>query len=499
MTVFLKPFDSNPDFKTVYTWKHDPVTLGFSFSKRAPSYEDFLSGFEEKFSSIKALPPLWIMRGNERVGILYFEAGGREKEVELSIFLDPELKGLKIGPRALKLAQIRAFEADFDDITALIKKSNIGAQKAFEKSGFECLGEIEVSKYQESHRALKYRASRGVFIIAEAGSNFHVGTMEEDLKRAKTLILEAYKSGANAVKFQLYDAKSVYTPGAGTPGYLNEDIHAIFQEYALQKELVLELVQYTHTLGIEFMCSTFSKEHFEFIDPFVQRHKIASYEIRHLRLLECAAHSKKPLILSTGASTEEDIEWAINTFKKAGGEDITLLHCNAQYPADPIGLNLKCVQGMQERFKVPCGFSDHSMHPLYAPLAAISLGACVIEKHFTLSRNAKGPDHFFALECDELFEMVKGIREVEKMLGVAKKDVFPQEEDLALFTQRGLQALRTIREGEPFIENVNIAILRPGNKKRGLHPSYLEHLLCSTAKETINCGEGIEMGDVQWN
>ncbi len=504
MSISLQTLDlKDPDLKLLYEWRQDPETRAFSFNSKKRSWEDFSKTLKSKFYPVKNLPPQWILKEREKVGVLYFEGWPKPKTAQISIYLNPSLKGLKIGSKALIKSLKSLEEAGVEEVIAFIKEENIGALKAFKKAGFETLGPVEFTREEFIHKALKLRyltnpATDFVSVIAEVGSNFHIGNFEEDLVRAKTLILEAYKAGANAVKFQLYDSRGVYVANAGSPAYLGQDINAIFDEFALAESLVPHLYSYATYLGIEFMCSTFSERHFKCVDPFVSRHKIASYEIRHLRLLELAAQSKKPLLLSTGASTEEDIEWALNHFRKAGGTEITLLHCCAQYPADPSGLHLNCIQTLQKRFKVPVGYSDHSAHPLHAPLLAIALGASVIEKHFTLSRHLPGPDHAFAIECPELKEMVEAIKEGKKMLGLAKKEIFPQEEELANFARRGLQATETIEKGELFCEGINVGILRPGSQRLGLHPKHLDQLEGSLAKEKVEKGSGIDYSDVLW-
>ncbi len=504
MSISLQTLDlKNDDLKCLYEWRQDAQTRAFSFNSKKQPWEEFSKTIKSKYYSVKNLPPQWILKENEKVGVLYFEEWPKPKTAQISIYLNPSLKGLKIGSQALIISLESLFKAEIEEVVAFIKEENIGALKAFKKAGFEGVGPVEFSRENVSHKALKLRclnssSNEGVFVIAEAGSNFHIGSFEEDLVRAKTLILEAYKAGAAAVKFQLYDSCAVYVSNAGSPDYLGQDINAIFDEFALAESLVPHLYSYANYLGIEFMCSAFSERHFKCVDPFVVRHKIASYELRHLRLLELAAQSKKPLFLSTGASTEEDIEWALNHFRKAGGREVTLLHCCAQYPADPSGLHLNCIQTLQKRFKVPIGYSDHSAHPLYAPLIAVALGASVIEKHFTLSRHLPGPDHAFAIECHELKEMVEAIKEGKKMLGLAKKEIFPQEEELANFARRGLQATQTIQKGEAFQEGINVSILRPGTQRLGLHPKHLEQLEGSLANKRVEKGTGIDYGDVLW-
>ncbi len=341
-----------------------------------------------------------------------------------------------------------------------------------------------------------------VFIIAEAGVNWRLGSIENDRAMAKLLIELAKEAGADAIKFQLYHPEGVYVPNAGKASYLtkngvDKDINTLFAEYALPADRIAELAEYAYTLDIEFMCSSFSKKDFLAINPFVTRHKIASYEITHLRLIELAAQSNKPLILSTGASSEADIAWAVSTFKKHGGKDLTLMQCTAQYPADPESMQLQTISRLKNRFGSTVGLSDHSEHPLHAPLAAVAIGAKVIEKHFTIDKRLPGPDHFFAITDSQLKEMVGAIRQVEKMLGEERKCVFEKEKELYSFAKRGIQAIKPISKGDILKEGINIDILRAGVQPRGLHPKYLTEIEGKKAEKSILLGHGIQIGD--WN
>jgi len=201
------------------------------------------------------------------------------------------------------------------------------------------------------------------------------------------------------------------------------------------------------------------------------------------------------LILSTGAANEEDIDWAVKTYRANGGKALTLLQCTARYPAEANSMNLNAIPWLKQRFKVSVGLSDHSRHPLYAPVAAVALGAEVIEKHYTLSNLLPGPDHSFALTPSELKEMVQAIRRTEPMLGEEIKTVHESEQELRAFARRGIQALRDIKEGEVFEEGVNIEILRPGKQLQGIHPRFLSELKGKAAKRRISAGTGIQTED----
>ncbi len=339
-----------------------------------------------------------------------------------------------------------------------------------------------------------------VYIIAEAGSNWRMGTPERDMTMAKTLIDVAVDAGADAVKFQIFRAETVYVEQAGQVAYLEKSgvlptIQEIFRDLSMAYEMIPELKAYCKKQGVEFLSSAFSKEDFAAVDPHVEIHKIASYEMSHLRLLELAARTQKPLLLSTGASEEADIAWAVEYFRSVNGGPLTLMQCTLKYPTPPEAVNLRVLPWLKQRFGVPVGLSDHSRDPICAPVAAVALGATVIEKHYTLDNRLPGPDHFFAINAEELKQMVKAIRTVEPMIGTGDKGVEPAEEEMYHFGRRGVQAIRDIAKGERLHEDVNIAILRPGIQQRGVHPRLLPRMEGCIAKRDIPAGSGIQEGD----
>ncbi len=339
-----------------------------------------------------------------------------------------------------------------------------------------------------------------VFVIAEAGSNWRQGSAARDLRMARTLIDVAAEAGADAVKFQTYRPETLYAVGAGSSDYLaaagvREPISDILADLAMPYEMIPELAEHARACGLLFLSTPFSPRDFAEVDPFVAVHKIASYEISHLRLIELAGRSGKPLVLSTGASTEEDVSWAIETFRANGGRSVCLMQCTARYPAPPESLNLRAIPGLAGRFGVPVGLSDHSRDPVLAPVAAVGLGARAIEKHYTLSNRLPGPDHAFAVTAAELAAMVRAIRETESALGTGRKEVLPEEAELASYARRGLQALRDIAPGDTLREGVNVDALRPGKRRPGIHPRALPLLEGKRARRAIPAGDGILDGD----
>jgi N-acetylneuraminate synthase len=344
-------------------------------------------------------------------------------------------------------------------------------------------------------------AGKHIYVIAEAGSNWRAGDLGADREQALELIHVASDAGADAVKFQTFRAARTYSPDAGQAGYLegtglSASINELFRDLEMPYELIPELSAAASEVGIDFMSSAFSTEDVAAIDPYVERHKVASYEISHVRLLQAMAETGKPMIVSTGAATYADIDFALETAHAAGASDITLLQCTARYPAPVDRLNLSVIPELAVRYGLPVGLSDHSLDPLVAPLGAVALGATVVEKHYTLDRDLAGPDHRFAIEPDELAKMVRAIRDLERALGSPAKDVQDVETELAVFAVRAIQATAEIRPGDELVEGVNYDVLRPGSRSRGLHPRYVELLKGRRALRPIAAGNGIRKGDV---
>ncbi len=488
-------------------WRLDPTTQEMSFHTLSSSPEYFVKYFD-KYFYIKDLRPFFLWVNGHAAAFVGFDPYvSAAKAAEISIVVAPEDRGQGVGKKALFAACSLATEQGYEELYAEIKPHNSASLRLFENAGFvfvsevmRMVGEKQVlaKLFKKELRPLKQ--GRSIFIIAEAGSNWRMGSYERDLKMAKALIEVAAQAAVDAVKFQTYRPETIYVPNAGHSDYLRksgigEEMSAIFSDLAMPYEMLGELAAYCNKMGVEFMSTPFSPQDFAAVDPFVRRHKIASYEIHHLRLLELAAKSKKPLILSTGASDIDDIAWAISYFKICGGQELTLLQCTAQYPAATEAMNLQAIAWMQQAFDLPIGLSDHSQDPLIAPVAAAALGATVIEKHFTLSRHLPGPDHAFAVTPEELKKLVEAVRVVESMRGQAVKHIHKEEIELYTFAKRRIQAIADIQKGECFQEGVNIAILRPGAQKAGVSPILIDEIVGKQAVRSIAIGEGVQHGD----
>lgn len=313
------------------------------------------------------------------------------------------------------------------------------------------------------------------FIIAEAGSN-HDGSLEQ----AKQLIDIAAEAKVDAVKFQLFTAKGLYSEKA--PAY------PIIQANELPRTWLPELVRYSREKNVMFLATPFDREAVDALEEIdVPLYKWASLEIVDLPLLNYTASKGKPVIVSTGVSDLGDIQDAINAIYAAGNKDVILLHCSSlfEYPQKPSQVNLRMIDTMRNAFHVPAGFSDHTVS-IAIPAAAVARGSCVIEKHFTISRQGKGPDHFFALEPRELADMVSAIREVEASLGSSVKQRIA-EEDRAVAQRPSLIAKDDIRKGQRITEDM-LLIKRPGY---GIQPKLLHVVVGREAREDIKQGDGI--------
>lgn len=327
-----------------------------------------------------------------------------------------------------------------------------------------------------------------VFVVAEAGSN-HNGSFETAL----ALIDAAAEAGADAVKFQTFEAARLYPRRAGTSDYLGSTtpIYEIIEAMEMPAAWLPALRDRAHERALAFLSSPFHEEAVELLAPIVDAFKIASYELTHAPLLEAVARTGLPVVVSTGASTLAEARRAIETLARAGNEAVVVLQCTAAYPAPLEAANVRAVQTLASELGVPAGLSDHTRDPTAAPMAATALGAVLIEKHFTLSNRLPGPDHAFAVEPDELARLVQAVRRTEAVLGSGEKAVHAVEEELRRFARRSVFATRAIRRGEPF-SRANVDVLRHGKLATGLGPDQLERVLRAKAAQDIEAETALQ-------
>ncbi len=320
-----------------------------------------------------------------------------------------------------------------------------------------------------------------VFVIAEAGVN-HNGSVA----MAKKMVDSAKAAGADAIKFQSFRADQLVTYDA--PKALYQQARSLGKnQYEMLKQLELseagqrELFDHCRKRGILFLSTPFDGQSAEFLNRLgMPAFKISSGDLTDLPLLLKIARMGKPMILSTGMATLQEIDLAVKTVKKAGNKKLILLHCTSNYPTEYLNVNLKAMQSMGKKFDLPVGLSDHTLG-IEVPIAAVALGACVIEKHFTLDISLPGPDQLASLEPEELKQMVSAIRNVEMALGDGEKAPRKSEKQIALVARKSIVAAAVLIKGTRISPDM-LAVKRPGT---GIEPKYLNKFIGKTVKKNI--------------
>jgi pseudaminic acid synthase len=330
-----------------------------------------------------------------------------------------------------------------------------------------------------------------VFLVAELSAN-HAQKYDVAVETIKAI----KEAGANAVKLQTYtpdtitiDSDNEYFQIIQGTLWDGKTLYQLYQEAYTPWEWQPKLKELAESLGLVCFSSPFDKTAVAFLEKMnVPAYKIASFEITDIPLIEYVSSKRKPVIISTGIATLNDIEEAVNACKRMGNDQIALLKCTSAYPAPLEEMNLKTIPNLADTFKTVVGLSDHTLG-ISVPIAAVALGAKIIEKHFILDRKLGGPDAAFSLMPEEFKAMVKAIREVEKALGKVSYELTEKTKKSREFS-RSIFAVKDIEAGEIFTEE-NIKSIRPGY---GLPPRYLKELIGKKTKKSLKKGEPIK-----WN
>jgi pseudaminic acid synthase len=324
-----------------------------------------------------------------------------------------------------------------------------------------------------------------VYIVAELSANH-----SQDFDQAAKLIRAAKETGADAVKLQTYTSDTLtiqsdgeyFRIGGGTL-WDGRTLYDLYSEAYMPWEWQPKLKAIAEEIGIDLFSTAYDPSAVDFLEEMgVTVHKVASFEIVDIPLIEKMARTGKPLIISTGMATLGEIEEAVQAASKAGATQIALLKCTSAYPAPPEETNLRTIPHLAEAFQVPVGLSDHTLG-IAVPVAAVALGACIVEKHFTLSRAIPGPDSAFSLEPPEFKAMVEAVRVAEKAVGSVHYGVSEQEAKSRVF-RRSLFVVKDMKAGEAFTEE-NVRSIRPGY---GLAPKHLQDVLGRRAAQDIKRG-----------
>lgn len=325
---------------------------------------------------------------------------------------------------------------------------------------------------------------QSTYIIAEMSANHH-----QDFKQAVKIIEAAKDAGADAIKLQ------TYTPDTLTIECDNEffrikgtiwegkNLYNLYGEAYTPWEWQPKLKEIANDLGMDLFSTPFDYKAVDFLEGIdVPAYKVASFELVDIPLLRKIAQTGKPIIMSTGMASLAEIDEAVSVLREAGNSQLALLKCTSAYPAPYEEMNLRTIPHLAEAFGVPTGLSDHTLG-IAVPIAAVALGACIIEKHFTLSQEKTGPDSAFSLEPHEFREMVDAIRTVEKALGKISYKISEKEKESRVF-RRSLFVVKDVKKGEQFSEK-NVRSIRPGY---GLHTRYISQVIGRQAQCNISKG-----------
>lgn len=314
---------------------------------------------------------------------------------------------------------------------------------------------------------------RPCFIIAEAGSNHNC-----DLRTAKRLISVAAKMGADAIKFQLFTAEGLSN---------DRETQRVLNKSEFKRKWLPGLKKHADSKGIIFLATPFDEEAVNLLESIkIDAYKVSSGDLPHFKLISSIAKRKKPIFLSVGMATEDEIKEAVKTIQFSGNNKIVILHCIADYPVQPKDVNLLRIESLRNSFGLPVGFSDHTLG-IHIAVSSVCLGTVAIEKHFTLDRSQIGPDHSFAIEPNELQSLVSHVRDLEIARGDGKKRSLKCEEKGLLLGRRSLFAQRDIMKDNVILED-DIKIVRPSI---GISPKSYHSVIGKKTKRTIKCGEPI--------
>ena len=337
------------------------------------------------------------------------------------------------------------------------------------------------------------KITSGLYTIAEMSAN-HAGSVENAL----AIVHAAKDAGADCLKIQTYTADTLTIDcdneffrikGGLWNGY---KLYDLYKEAYMPWEWQSVIKSECDKLGLDFLSTPFDKSSVDFLEKLdIKFYKIASFELVDIPLIEYTASKGKPMIMSCGMASEEEIQQALNACYSVGNKQIVLLKCCSEYPAHYMDMNIATISDMQSRFNVPVGLSDHSMGSM-AAIVAVSLGACVIEKHFCLSRKIKNPDSEFSMEPQEFCQMINDIKTASQIRGKVSYTLTKKEKAATVF-RRSLFAVNDIKKGEAFTEK-NVRSIRPSY---GLEPIFYKELLQKRAIKSYIFGDPITKDEIQ--
>ena len=470
--------------KKVLSWRnHEGVRMWMKNSAKItyPEHEEFVNSKKNRKDSLYYL----VYEDGEAIGTINLTR--RDKETaEGGLLKNPDISN-KVGQQLIECLEREAVKNGYNSIILEVQEQNNRAVQLYEKMGYQNI------KSSEEYAVYKKNNIRLTIVVAELSANH-----SKDIDIAKKSIHEAAISGADAVKIQTYTADTLTIDSDNKYFKINQGtlwdgrtLYDLYKEAYTPWEWHEELRDLAESLGMLFFSTPFDKSAVDFLEQKrVPLYKIASFEITDIPLIEYTASKGKPMIISTGIADAGDIQLAVDACRKVGNKDITLLQCTSSYPAPVEEANLRMIPSLAETFGVKSGLSDHTMGSAVS-VAAVALGASMIEKHFILDRSMGGPDAAFSMEPEEFKRMVDDIRTVEKALGNVDYSLTARKKKSRKFS-RSLFAVEDIPAGSTITER-NVRSIRPGD---GMHPKYLSEILGKTAAKDIKRAHPIDFSSI---
>ncbi len=507
------------DGVSLYRWQQDPEIRRWSLSSGPSNFADHQSWFDRKLNDQNCCIFIGEIETGTEFGLVRFDLVADYAVV--GILLDAQFRGCRLAAVLLAAALERFAEKHCDrDTVAIIKPDNVASQRAFSSVGFEFVGN-EMVQGQPAERWVskgnipktQRRSTIGgkgnsmndnstieicnrkigtglpTYVIAELSAN-HGQRFESALE----LVYAAKAAGADAVKLQTYKPETITLDCDALPFRINggtlwdgQTLFELYQTAYMPWEWQPRLMQTAREVGLHCFSSPFDDTAVDFLESLnVPAYKVASFELVDVSLLKRIGQTGKPVIVSTGMATLEEIELAVATLRKSGARQIALLKCTSAYPSPPSEMNLNTIGDMAARFDVPIGLSDHTLG-IAVPVCAVALGASIVEKHLTMDRAAGGPDGAFSLEPTEFRQMVEAIRVTEKSLGKVIYGGANSEQACKSF-RRSLFVVRDVAAGEVLTRD-HVRSIRPGD---GLEPRHLDAVIGRRAANDLSRGTPLQ-------
>ena len=490
------------DAQLIMKWRNDINTRKNSFNQNEYKWDEFKKIFYEKYFN-NQIPPLFALYENKKIAFIGSMNRIEKDTIEISINIDPNYRNKKLSIPIINevLKYIQKNYPFVNNINAEIKSFNISSIKCFEKLGFIfCNKEV---KNKELIYLYNYKMSKEIvntfsinnrninqnnptYIIAELSCNHN-----QDIQLAYQLIDAATEAGADAIKLQTYTAdtitlncdKHIFKDCLNGTLWEGKTLYELYSKAYTPWEWHKELKEYANSKGLDLFSSPFDNTAVDFLESLdMPAYKIASFEITDHILIKKIAQTGKPVIISSGMASLNELNDAITILRENGCNQIAMLKCTSAYPAKHEDANLNTIKHMMETFNVISGLSDHTLG-IEVPIASVVLGGRIIEKHFKLNDDSGSEDDAFSLTPIEFKKMVDAVRTVEKTLGIIKYDGVNSESKSKTF-RRSLFVVKDMKEGELF-SSENVKSIRPAN---GLHTKYYENILGKKARKDIEFG-----------